>query len=60
MRLNAIEHEARGNAGELVWLDLVQTAAVYAAFREQLRRADGLQRLEYMPLEGAASAACSV
>ena len=42
VRLDAIEHEARGNAGELVGLDFVQTAAVYAALSSQLRRVGAL------------------
>src|SRR5579859_7142744 len=36
MRLDAIEHEAGGNAGEFVGLDFVQTAAVDATLSPQL------------------------
>jgi hypothetical protein len=44
MRLDAIEHEAGGNAGEFAGLDFVQAAAVDAALSLQLRRVGAFER----------------
>ncbi len=49
MRLCAIEHDARGNAGEFVRLHFVQTAAVDEALSPQLRRIGALQRASNTP-----------